>query len=213
MLALAHNPSSDFPLSIQHAQLSNYMNVASFTILVYNYFLLSKHKTLLFWPLSFKSPVKFLFIWAWYMPFFDMGICIWQYCKNYKTLTECSFALKGDGWATMAGFIAVEVILCIRTWVVWNKSRVIAVGLSAWIVSGMTAALTVMGLQLDKITGLLLLIIIKAIQNWDTLESTEFNRIVYQDMLSVTNISLILTLPLRARLTLNSGYKGDNSAL
>ncbi|KAL5528269.1 hypothetical protein ACEPAF_7405 [Sanghuangporus sanghuang] len=241
--------SSQFTAAdLQHLRYTAFVDgrdLATFTILIYDYLITCERETQLVWPMSWKSPVKILYLLTRYMPFFDMTINIWHHFKPGMLIADCSFAYKSMGWAIISGFVVAEIILCLRTWAVWGRSRVVAIGLFVWCIVLLVASLIINGIFLETLgfssmpdhiagcfvksgspiiavdwvlitvfeAGILVLMLIKAFQNYQMHGQSRLYTIVYRDgtvfyvylfALSAMNVSVIVTLPTNLALILTN---------
>lgn len=136
--------------TLQHNRLSNYVDVVSCTVLVYDYLLTFNSETTLIWP-SKWSLTKVLFLLTRYGPFIDSGIILWQLMKPEMSYGDCDFVYKSTGWLLLTGVFIAECILMLRTWAVYERRRAVAVGLAVWTVVTWVPNMTSLGIFLDSL--------------------------------------------------------------
>ncbi|GJE93506.1 hypothetical protein PsYK624_096650 [Phanerochaete sordida] len=112
-------------------RLSNYFDMISCTLAVYDLILTFDREVALVWQ-SPWSIIKALFLLTRYSTFIDIIIVIWQFLRPHISEKECQFVYESTGWLLLSGIFIAEVILMIRTWAVYQQRRAIAIGLAIW---------------------------------------------------------------------------------
>ncbi|KAL5480477.1 hypothetical protein ACEPAI_1747 [Sanghuangporus weigelae] len=136
--------------TLQHNRLSNYVDVCSCTILIYDYLLTFNAERTLIWPSSW-STTKTLFLLTRYAPFIDITIILWQLLKPHMSPKDCDFVYKSTGWLLLTGILIAEIILMLRTWAVYEQRRAIAIGLVIWTILTWVPNMVSLGIFLDSL--------------------------------------------------------------
>lgn len=103
--------------------------VAALALLVWDYFITLKSEVSLVWPSKWGA-VKFLFFLTRYLAFVDVSCILYMRLKPFITVHECTNAFKVAGWLMLVGIVTAEVILLIRTWAIWDRSRSVGIFLT-----------------------------------------------------------------------------------
>ncbi|KAL5486190.1 hypothetical protein ACEPAI_7235 [Sanghuangporus weigelae] len=128
------------------------IDVCAFTILIYDYLITFSEEIELIWSMPFRSPAKTLFLLTRYLPFVDMTICMTNHFMQHLTAESCRISVHTMGWLIISGLLFSEAILTLRTWAVWDRSRVIGAGLAIWYIITFVSIFTIMGLFLKSLT-------------------------------------------------------------
>ncbi|KAL5535980.1 hypothetical protein ACEPAF_4074 [Sanghuangporus sanghuang] len=119
-------------------------STASFTILVYDYILTFEDERTLIWPGQW-TVTKVLFLFTRYLPFIDLSIPVIRHASKDLSPKACELSYQSSIWLINVGFLTAELILLIRTWAIWERSRLITVILGIWATLNLVAEFVVMG--------------------------------------------------------------------
>ncbi|KAH7913288.1 hypothetical protein BJ138DRAFT_645794 [Hygrophoropsis aurantiaca] len=110
--------------AIRDVKLITYATVAGTAVLFYDYFLTFNLEVRHIWPARW-STLKFLYIHTRYAPFLDTVFMMYHF---YPEMDEhkCRVVIWIIGWLYTTGMATSELILMLRTWAVWRRSRNIA---------------------------------------------------------------------------------------
>ncbi|KAJ3570857.1 hypothetical protein NP233_g4136 [Leucocoprinus birnbaumii] len=128
-----------------------YVNLASLTVLAYDWALNFDHEISLVWQ-SRWSIIKALYLITRYLAFGD--VTLWVYGKVQRqilkvcrteieapaieqvaeglTARKCANLFTAFGWTFTTGFVLGELLLVMRTWAVWGRDRKIGAGIFAF---------------------------------------------------------------------------------
>ncbi|KAL5526393.1 hypothetical protein ACEPAF_8116 [Sanghuangporus sanghuang] len=128
------------------------IDICAFTVLIYDYLITFSEEIELIWSMPFRAPAKTLFLLTRYLPFVDMTICMTNHFMQHLTAESCRISVHTMGWLIISGLLFSEAILTLRTWAVWDRSRVIGAGLAIWYTITFVPIFTIMGLFLKSMT-------------------------------------------------------------
>ncbi|KAH8119853.1 hypothetical protein DFH11DRAFT_1739165, partial [Phellopilus nigrolimitatus] len=141
---------AELVVALQQMRYTQYFDVASMTILTYDYLITFNAEKRLIWPSSWSLP-KVLFLLTRYLPFIDTSIALWQHLKPFMTQRGCTVAYMSTGWLILLGILVAEIILLLRTWAVWERSRSIGIGLSIWTAALWISNMVCLGIFLKSV--------------------------------------------------------------
>lgn len=107
-------------------QCSNYVYVASTAFFVYDYLTTLDIETELVWPAEW-TPLKVLFLLNRYSPFLDVAFLTRHRLFLNNSASTCQRLAELTSWLFVSGTCISEAILTVRTWVIWEKKRSVAV--------------------------------------------------------------------------------------
>ncbi|OCB89035.1 hypothetical protein A7U60_g3843 [Sanghuangporus baumii] len=134
----------EFITALEGLRISAYVDTASFTILVYDYILTFEDERTLIWPGQW-TVTKVLFLFTRYLPFIDLSIPVIRHASKDLSPKACELSYQSSIWLINVGFLTAELILLIRTWAIWERSRLITVILGIWATLNLVAEFVVMG--------------------------------------------------------------------
>ncbi|KZS86853.1 hypothetical protein SISNIDRAFT_461442 [Sistotremastrum niveocremeum HHB9708] len=110
---------------VQIKQIVTYLDVAAAALLVYDYILTLPEEIILVWPARWNLG-KVLFFLTRYPVFIDTSLVL---VHQFSILgpNACKILFTTIGWLLGVGIGIAEVILAMRTWVIWSRSRRIAI--------------------------------------------------------------------------------------
>ncbi|KIL60055.1 hypothetical protein M378DRAFT_168571 [Amanita muscaria Koide BX008] len=109
-------------------QLSNYLIVASSSLLVYDFLLTLNEEVQSIW--TRWTCVKIVYFLSRYLPFVDVCVIMYQQFTPGITESQCRIAFRINGWMYVAGMALSEVVLTYRVWVLWERNTKLAYGLA-----------------------------------------------------------------------------------
>jgi len=98
------------------------MNVASITVLAYDYCLALELEASFIWG-SKWTPTKIVFILARYPPFIDVPLVLYYSLTHHIPLRNCLPVYSAASWGTAFGIAMAEAILVLRTYALWACNR------------------------------------------------------------------------------------------
>ncbi|KAK7682860.1 hypothetical protein QCA50_014246 [Cerrena zonata] len=118
--------------SFQRLRIETYTDVAAAALLVYDYLLTFNVEKSLIWP-SRWNIMKVLFLLTRYLPFVDVTLVLFYQLKTNISVETCRATYFPAGWFIVLGIMVAEIILTIRTWAIWGRSKRIGIilGVSA----------------------------------------------------------------------------------
>ncbi|CAL1700259.1 unnamed protein product [Somion occarium] len=121
---------ANFPImSFEHSRIVAYGHVAAATLLVWDYLLTVDSEVTLMWP-SPWSIMKVLFFWTRYLPVLDISLVLFHQLNPTISISTCQVTSKTASWFLLIGIIVSEMILVIRTWAIWGRSKAIGITLT-----------------------------------------------------------------------------------
>jgi len=133
-----------------------YFDGVGLAILVYDYFLTLPRETSLIWPTPWNS-MKVLFLLTRYLPFVDGVLHIIG--LRGPGAHSCLAIFKARSWMQWTGLVFPEVILTLRTWAVWDRNRLLGIGLTiffaaCWVPSIAVKVLFLNAVEILPLSGL-----------------------------------------------------------
>ncbi|KAL5486189.1 hypothetical protein ACEPAI_7234 [Sanghuangporus weigelae] len=144
-------PDAQLVVALQSLQNSIFVDVATFTILIYDYIITFDNERNLMWPMSFKSPAKLLYFVTRYVPFIDTSLLIAQHFQPGLTASDCVVGIKVMGWCISFGLMFSEVILTYRTWAIYERSQKMGIGLCIWFLAFWVPQFVITGIFLNSV--------------------------------------------------------------
>jgi len=122
---------------LRHQRLiMDYMFISAVGVFIYDYLLMLHSEIKLIW-FSRWSYTKFLFLALRYMSFAQIFLALHNQTFLNLTPEICNVTYPVKVWFTMLQMIFAEIILAIRTWAVWNRNKLVGVGLTALIIASL----------------------------------------------------------------------------
>ncbi|EJU01848.1 hypothetical protein DACRYDRAFT_116284 [Dacryopinax primogenitus] len=106
----------------QHTQITNYFTVASFCLFVYDWIITLPLEAKYVWP-SPWSLGKVLFLLTRYLALIDTSVIIPRQLGNNLSTTDCQILYQWSTWSMVVGVAIADIILAMRTWAIWSRSR------------------------------------------------------------------------------------------
>ncbi|TCD65721.1 hypothetical protein EIP91_002297 [Steccherinum ochraceum] len=141
---------SDVIADYQRARIKSYMRVAPAALLLYDYLLTLGSEMNVMWP-SRMSPMKALYLYTRYSAFVDVTMAVYYQLKTDVPAILCKRIYSIAAWLIVIGIIVAEVILMVRTWAIWNRSRRMAAVLIGISVVAVVGACVMEGLYLKTL--------------------------------------------------------------
>jgi len=126
----------------ENLRTETYLDVASAALLVYDFILTFQSEVTLIWP-SKWNVVKVLFFLTRYLPFIDMSLVLFYQTKTNIDVQTCQMTYFPAGWLIVVGITIAEIILMVRTWAIWGRSRRIAIFLGVACASALIPVLVI----------------------------------------------------------------------
>ncbi|KAF5320022.1 hypothetical protein D9758_018376 [Tetrapyrgos nigripes] len=117
--------SEHFLHSLQVIQSKRLFEAACITVIVYNYALTFESELQLIWKSPWKLG-KFLFLFTRYLGVLSMGLILYNDQSQYLSLDQCKSFSQTTSSINLCEFFIAEIILAVRLWAVWGKSKYIA---------------------------------------------------------------------------------------
>ncbi|KDQ28879.1 hypothetical protein PLEOSDRAFT_156616 [Pleurotus ostreatus PC15] len=106
---------------------ASYTSVTSVALLLYDYSLTVDAEPTLIWSAPW-SLGKALFLLTRYLPFLDSSLSLY---RDFGPKTQrCSLHDSIIGWSLILGTTIAELIMVLRVWALWTRSRWVGVGLA-----------------------------------------------------------------------------------
>ncbi|EKM82158.1 hypothetical protein AGABI1DRAFT_126501 [Agaricus bisporus var. burnettii JB137-S8] len=129
---------------------NNYCNVASLTLLSFDYILTVHHEIEYIWESKWNL-VKILFLLTRYLPFIDCVVVFIHQFTPDLTGEQCAVAYQYSAWMFVIGITIAELLLTIRAWAVWEKDRRLTIMLAIFFASFCVVEWVMMGLFLKPL--------------------------------------------------------------
>lgn len=136
--------------SFQFNRVTNYMDVISCCLTIYDWMLTLGREVELVW-LSPWSPVKILFLVTRYTPFIELGFVVWPLATNDISPRACYVDYQWTAWTNITGILFAEVILMLRTWAVYDRRRSVGFFLAFWTIATWVPNLASVGIFLQSL--------------------------------------------------------------
>ncbi|KAF8590890.1 hypothetical protein K439DRAFT_1657008, partial [Ramaria rubella] len=117
-------------VTLEDSRIVSYCNLASYAMLLYDYFLTIGQEVELVWPTSW-SLGKLLYCITRYFAFVDGAMsCYFHTIAPFTVLpSTCTLLYKFSGALIIWGMVVSELILVFRTWAIWGQSNKVAITL------------------------------------------------------------------------------------
>ncbi|KAF4581796.1 hypothetical protein EYR40_002814 [Pleurotus pulmonarius] len=126
--------------------------VSSAVVLVYDYMITFDLEASLIWSHhSGWSWTAILFMLKRYLPFAGSANFLWHEFTSSVTHGVCENLFEATGWLILVSVTTAEIILTIRTWAVWQRTRILTIALSIFFVVVWGPNIAVMRIFLDSI--------------------------------------------------------------
>lgn len=112
----------DLAGSLRNFHIVLYTDIAAAAILVWEYAITLEFEVSFVWCTAW-NPMKLLFIFVRYLPFFDVPLVIFAQMRSSLSLDTCNTMFNLAGWCIVAGELTAEAIFTVRTWTIWNRSK------------------------------------------------------------------------------------------
>ncbi|EKM51109.1 uncharacterized protein PHACADRAFT_213010 [Phanerochaete carnosa HHB-10118-sp] len=142
------DPSLD--LSLLYNRATNYFDVVSCTLMIYDFMLTFSREIDLVWR-SRWSAIKVLFLVTRYTTFVELAVVIWPLITTDISPNGCYINYQWTGWTNITGILLAEVILMLRTWAVYERRRSVGIGLGVWTVATWVPNLATVGIFLQSL--------------------------------------------------------------
>ncbi|KAJ8517398.1 hypothetical protein ONZ45_g5407 [Pleurotus djamor] len=116
----------DLIRSLTLIRASTYVPVASAGLFLYDYSITLYDEVRLVWR-SAWSLGKVLFFLTRYPAFVDIGMTVYHNVTHEIPTETCALLYQVTGWMFICGMIIAEIIMVIRVWALWSRSRVIGI--------------------------------------------------------------------------------------
>jgi len=127
-------------LYLSHQRLAlDYAYVSAVALLIYDYLLTVHLEVSLVWRSDGWSYSKTLFFLARYIPLANSYFILQNQIFPDVAAGTCTWGLKIITWLILSGIVFAEMILMLRTWVVWNRDRRVGITLAAVICGAIIA--------------------------------------------------------------------------
>ncbi|KZT57379.1 hypothetical protein CALCODRAFT_483194 [Calocera cornea HHB12733] len=106
----------------EHTQITNFFTIASFTVFVYDWILTLPMEIKYVWPAPW-SWGKTLFLLTRYLALIDTSVIIPRQLGYNLSTDNCQLLYQWSTWSMVIGVAIADIILAMRTWAIWSKSR------------------------------------------------------------------------------------------
>ncbi|KAF9465278.1 hypothetical protein BDZ94DRAFT_1307162 [Collybia nuda] len=132
----------NIPLELDDFQTSTYMHISSATLLITDWFFTLELEATYAWNPPWNMGTVLFFLTR-YLVIADTSISLHRQLTPSLSIDACNFLYMAEGWLISFGIIIAELILTIRVWVIWERTRNIKIFLI--VVSIVTASAGMMG--------------------------------------------------------------------
>jgi len=115
--------SASLPVDIvifQHLQIVGFFDLASATLILYNYVLTLGDEIEYIWRVRWTG-ITVLFFATRYLPFIDVGLFLTHQLLDNPSPHTCSVLDHINGFSFLTGITIADMILMVRTWAIWNR--------------------------------------------------------------------------------------------
>jgi len=106
----------------QHTQITNYFTVASLCVFIYDWIITLPLEIKYVWPAPL-SWGKALFLLTRYLAIIDTSVIIPRQLGNNLSTGDCQLLYQWSTWSMVVGVAIADIILAMRTWAIWSRSR------------------------------------------------------------------------------------------
>jgi len=110
------------PDTLQRLLVFNYIDVAPLSLVAYDWFMTLEPEVSLVWP-SKWGIIKVLYFLTRYLPFVDISLVPVYRTNRNIAVSTCITLYVTDSLFNVSGIIIAELILAIRTWALWKRSK------------------------------------------------------------------------------------------
>lgn len=137
---------------VEYQRLETCLSISSAVVLVYDYMITFDLEASLIWSHhSGWSWTAILFMLNRYLPFVGSANFLWHEFTSGVTHGVCENLFEATGWLILVSVTTAEIILTIRTWAVWQRTRILTIALSIFFVVVWGPNIAVMWIFLDSI--------------------------------------------------------------
>ncbi|KAF9001283.1 hypothetical protein BDQ17DRAFT_1426573 [Cyathus striatus] len=115
-------------VALEHIKLFNYLDVASISILVLDYFLTLELEIKYIWSTKW-STLSLMFLFTRYLPFVESSVLLYRIFAPGLSTETCNQVYKVNALLILVGIVVAEIILSRRTWAVWGRNKIVGIGL------------------------------------------------------------------------------------
>ncbi|KAF6756799.1 hypothetical protein DFP72DRAFT_260908 [Ephemerocybe angulata] len=108
--------------SVRNARLVSYFNVASACIMVYDILITLGEEYRSIWT-GRMGIMKILYLFARYSTVFEVGVVLWEQAVPGDWYRGCKISFDINVWLFVIGLGFGEMIMSMRTWAVWKRSK------------------------------------------------------------------------------------------
>ncbi|KAF8990286.1 hypothetical protein BDQ17DRAFT_387250 [Cyathus striatus] len=108
---------------LEHMHNVTYLHVASLALWVFEHFITMDMEISYIWGSSHWSVVQIMYLIVRYSAYLDITLNVAVQCFPILSAKSCKSLYSAIMWILLPGMTAVEVILTLRVWAVWKKSR------------------------------------------------------------------------------------------
>ncbi|KAF9001270.1 hypothetical protein BDQ17DRAFT_631505 [Cyathus striatus] len=134
---------SPITMALQHIKLFNYLDVASISIFVFDYFLTLELEIKCIWSTKW-STLSLMFLFTRYLPFVESSVLLYRIFAPGLSTETCNQMFKVHTLLALAGIAVGEIILSLRTWAIWSRNKIVGIGLVIFWFSATIPAIPVM---------------------------------------------------------------------
>ncbi|EJD03637.1 uncharacterized protein FOMMEDRAFT_166989 [Fomitiporia mediterranea MF3/22] len=109
-------------LSLNHAQVVNYMNVMCLALVAYDFLLTFADEVRLIWPAKWNMG-KFMFFLTRYPVFLEIALTLVDYMQPNLKLNLCKPIYQTGAWMSLAGITVAEIIMMMRVYAIWGAKK------------------------------------------------------------------------------------------
>ncbi|KAF8892293.1 hypothetical protein BD779DRAFT_1512102, partial [Infundibulicybe gibba] len=132
---------------LQQAQTSTYFNVASFALLIHDWFLTIDSELAFVWSPG-RNLGTVLYFLTRYPAFIDTAVFLYSALGYSIPSPVCDIVVDVSTWMFLFGIAIAEVIMMFCVWVIWGRGRRMAVSLIFLALAAITAG--IMGLRQNR---------------------------------------------------------------
>jgi len=136
--------STPHQIDLQSIPIQLYIDVACVTVWGYDHYLTFASEISLIWNAPWTFP-KVLYIVSRYWSSVTLIILIYYHFTHDISVAHCLIAQRFVTWSINIGMCSAEIILTIRTWAVWERSRKVAIFLCIFFAAIWIPGFIVMG--------------------------------------------------------------------
>lgn len=129
----------------------NSLNVASITILAFDWLLMLDLEYSLVWKAKWNL-TKVVYLLARYLPFIDTSLVMYHQLGFALSKATCQRVFEATAFMFGLGMAIVELVFTLRTWAVWSKSTKFTWGLFSAFAAVWSAILIILGFYIKSLT-------------------------------------------------------------